>query len=359
MNKKCIVFLLFVLSFRSLLSQVGTLDFRDITTGDGLPSNNVLCITQDTLGFIWFGTTSGLCRYDGNDFKIYQHDPKNPEGLTWSAIFSLLVDSKGNFWIGTGGRGLNRFDQEQEKFIAYRYNENDSTSLSNEDYLETIYEDQQGHLWIGTMYGLNRYDEENDWFKRYTHNIDDPNSISPKPITCIFEDSKKNFWIGTDGDGLELFNRETGKVVHFRHEPENPYSISNNFVHSIFEDSESGLWIGTENGFDLLRYSVKKAVFKHMRNVISPNISNKKILDLYERKGSRKLISAAQQADFIDNQGNIWIGTQYDGAKFYNPLRDEFNTYKYQYDDKNGLKNRSVLAVCEESDGSLWIGVAL
>jgi signal transduction histidine kinase/ligand-binding sensor domain-containing protein/DNA-binding response OmpR family regulator len=360
MMKRQILFIIFsVFSLQLCYPKAGALDFRDITMEDGLPSNLVNCITQDTVGFMWFGTAFGLCRYDGNDFKIYHHDPKDPDGLTWNTISSILTDSQGTLWVGTGGRGLNRFDQEQEKFIAYRYDENDSTSLSNEDYIH-VYEDRQGRLWVGTMYGLNRYDAQNDRFVRYTHDSNDPSSISSKYINYIFEDSKSRFWVSTNGDGLELFDRETGKVVHhFKHNPEDTLSIRDNFIVSIFEDDEHDLWVGTDQGFDRLVYYDGRALFKHVGNTkdLSPYISRKKVIDLYKRKGSHTLIHSGLRADFEDNEGNIWIGTLHDGVKFYNPLRDDFITYKYRFGDPDGLNNRSVLAVCEQSGGNLWIGV--
>ncbi len=178
MKIRIIICLLTVICFQISLAQVGKLYFKDITTENGLSSNYVTCITQDSLGFMWFGTSHGLNRYDGNEFKVYHHDPKDPQSITWSAVSSILEDSKGTLWIGTGARGLNRLDREQDKFISYRYDKDDTTSLSNEDYLMALYEDKQGQLWVGTMYGLNKYVAEKDHFIRYTHITDDPNRKS-------------------------------------------------------------------------------------------------------------------------------------------------------------------------------------
>jgi signal transduction histidine kinase/ligand-binding sensor domain-containing protein/DNA-binding response OmpR family regulator len=359
MKNRFIIFVLTVICYQISLAQVGNLYFKDITTEDGLSNNLVTCITQDRMGFMWFGTAYGLNRYDGNEFKIYYHDPKDPESITWNGISSILEDSKGNLWIGTGGRGLNRFDREQDKFISYRYDKDDSTSLSNEDFLNAVYEDKRGQLWIGTSFGLNRYNAEKDNFIRYTHIIGDTNSINPEPIRCVYEDSRNNFWVGTHGGGLELFDRETGKVIHFMHSAEDQNSIRDNYICSVFEDSEGTIWIGTDSGYDRLFYSDNKAIFKHVKNtkVISPEVSSKEVFDLYERKGSKELINAYQTAEFIDDFGNIWFGTMYGGVKYCNKSCNFFQTYKYRYDDPNGLKNRSVLAICETSDGKIWIGV--
>ena len=108
--------LLIVLIAQTSRAQLGGLYSKDITTNDGLSLNHVTCITKDNQGFMWFGTTSGLNRYDGNEFIVYYHNPKNPESITWNTINSILYDSKERLWIGTGGRGLNRFDKEKNLF---------------------------------------------------------------------------------------------------------------------------------------------------------------------------------------------------------------------------------------------------
>ena len=47
--------------------------FKHLEVSDGLSNNSVNTIYKDRDGFMWFGTTTGLNRYDGYTFKIYQH----------------------------------------------------------------------------------------------------------------------------------------------------------------------------------------------------------------------------------------------------------------------------------------------
>src|SRR5688572_27384505 len=55
-----------------------TLRFRHLTTNDGLPSNRVETLLQDSRGFTWVGTPEGLARYDGYRFLRYKHNPDRP-----------------------------------------------------------------------------------------------------------------------------------------------------------------------------------------------------------------------------------------------------------------------------------------
>ena len=58
------------------VSQKQFIKFNHLQTDDGLSQSNVLCIFQDSRGFMWFGTEDGLNKYDGYNFKIYKNDPQ-------------------------------------------------------------------------------------------------------------------------------------------------------------------------------------------------------------------------------------------------------------------------------------------
>lgn len=74
-------------------------DIKHWTSADGLSSNSVRAVTQDQLGYMWFGTLFGLNRFDGRQFEVFNTElyPK----LASNAITQLLTDSEGNIWIGT------------------------------------------------------------------------------------------------------------------------------------------------------------------------------------------------------------------------------------------------------------------
>ena len=324
---------------------------------DGLPGNNVTCIVQDSQGFMWFGTTGGLVRYDGYKCKIYQNNPNDPGSISYNYISSLFTDSKGTLWIGTMARGLDRYVPEQDKFVSYKLDVNDSTSISGDHFVDALFEDHQGQLWIGTAFGLNRYDTEHDCFIRYTNTIVDSSGIRPEWVTCIYEDRQNHFWLGTPGAGLVLYDRKTRKGVRFKNNPADRHSISNNYINSIFEDKNGLLWVSTDAGYNYFRFTDEHIKFMHPEKEIPSGISSKTVYDLFDTKGSYKLANAVPQADFSDNRGNIWIATMYGGVKYYNASQNAFHTYKYQHGDPNGLKNSSVLALYENGDGQLWIGV--
>ena len=85
------------------------LKFGRLTSEDGLSNDSVWGIAQDSQGFMWFGTLDGLNRYDGNDFKLYRHDPDDPHSLSDNTIRGMIADHTGTLWIGTWAKGLNLF----------------------------------------------------------------------------------------------------------------------------------------------------------------------------------------------------------------------------------------------------------
>jgi ligand-binding sensor domain-containing protein len=61
--------------------------FARISTAEGLSQTKVGQIVQDNQGFMWFGTQYGLNRYDGYNFKLFVHDPKNPNSAPVGYIY--------------------------------------------------------------------------------------------------------------------------------------------------------------------------------------------------------------------------------------------------------------------------------
>ena len=83
--------------------QEKSLFFRHLTTNEGLSHNSVYSINEDDYGFMWIGTRSGLNRFDGYSFKIYDN---NNSGLRNAYINTIFKDSRGRMWIGTQEGGL-------------------------------------------------------------------------------------------------------------------------------------------------------------------------------------------------------------------------------------------------------------
>ena len=91
-------------------------NFTHYNSGNSeLPYDRVNKIVQDSQGFIWFGTSSGLSRFDGIRFRNYT---KEEMGLKSAYVIALCTDSEGNLWIGTD-RGVSVYDVDRDRFEPF------------------------------------------------------------------------------------------------------------------------------------------------------------------------------------------------------------------------------------------------
>ena len=87
----CLLLTAFQTSFAADKIQ-SKIDIINLNVNSGLASNEVTCIVQDNLGFMWFGTTNGLCRYDGYQFKTYRSDYLSPSFFVSNHILLMEKD---------------------------------------------------------------------------------------------------------------------------------------------------------------------------------------------------------------------------------------------------------------------------
>ena len=156
------------------------------TTGDGIsrydratdsfvnylylhPNNQpvyvIWTIYQDHLGQIWAGTNDGLGRYDPehDKFVFYQHDPNDPDSLSFNAVLTIAEDADNQLWVGTRGGGLNRFDRATETFT--RINGDDGLPT---EVIHSMQLDNEGSFWLGSTDGLIRFNPKTNEFIHYT-----------------------------------------------------------------------------------------------------------------------------------------------------------------------------------------------
>jgi ligand-binding sensor domain-containing protein len=67
----------------------------------GPSQTSVEQIAQDDDGFMWFGTPSGLNRFDSYKCKVFKHDLTRPGSLSGVNIYSLFKDRSGALWVGS------------------------------------------------------------------------------------------------------------------------------------------------------------------------------------------------------------------------------------------------------------------
>ncbi|SEP03157.1 Two component regulator propeller [Mucilaginibacter gossypiicola] len=121
-------------------------------TEDGLKSNDINCIYQDTKKWIWAGSYyGGLAKYDEVREKFITYTEK--EGLTNNNVLSILEDEKNNLWMGTGN-GLSRFSIATQTFKNYSKNDGLGGNTFN---INSCYKTSDGEMLFGGLNGLSSF----------------------------------------------------------------------------------------------------------------------------------------------------------------------------------------------------------
>jgi ligand-binding sensor domain-containing protein len=203
--------------------------FDDIA---GLGAGRITGIVEDKAGNVWFGTSGGLTKYDGNTFTNFTEN----DGLLNNEIWSLLIDSKGIIWIGTN-EGVSKFDGKKFTSLPVPKPEVGKTNtVYAYDRITAIIEDKKGDFWFGTDgYGICRYDGQA--FTHYT----EVEGLSDNVIHDMMLDSQGNIWIGTYFGGVSKFDGQSFT------NPTKDGVITGEEVGGFFEDNSGNIWFAAEN----------------------------------------------------------------------------------------------------------------
>ncbi len=351
--------------------------FKQLTTSDGLSTNDVQQVYQDKDGCIWFATRNGLSQYDGYRIKTYRSNIYNWNLFNNNRICSIAEDVDHRLWIGTFD-GLNVLDKITGKitqinkkefknnpiaqilittknqillgtdFGLFQYiPERDSCVLFTREMtgdvmpqtsVKSLLEDSRGNIWIGTWNeGLYRFDPSEGKYFAY------PIMNDRKSAHVVFEDSHKRIWVGTWGQGLILLDNpyDVKKVSWktFRHEPLQSNTLIDNTIYSLSEDlATQTIWIGTPNGLSVLK--PEKSLFTN-----------------YYSGNSEHTISGNEVTSIIcDRQGMMWLGMLGVGVNMVVTHRPDF--YLNRLDQvKKVLNTHSVRCMLVDDERTMWLGV--
>ncbi len=278
-----------------------TLNFRNYGIDEGLPQRRVFAIEQDQQGYLWFGTQSGLCRFDGVSFKVYSSE----NGLRDNRIRALREDSEGNLWIGTGDSGLYVYDGKGFRAFSIK-------DAPGPEPINVIAASARGHIWVGADDGLYRYSD--DAFVRFS--TDD--GLPSDTVLSIFEDREQNLWIGT-AEGLCRLSEgiftsyATGR------------GLGQVEVGGIAQDVDGTIWVvmGTDGLF-------------RSRDGAFENVT------LSEKEANDPILSVS-----IGHSGDLWIGTE---TRAFKRQGDTFVSYG---PDKGGPGN-FITQIFEDREGNQW-----
>ena len=356
--------------------------FSHLDVNNGLSENWIKCIYKDLKGFIWFGTNSGLNRFDGYKFELFQKSISDSTGISDNAVNAITGDSDGNLWVGTGG-GVSILNCETYKFRKVNLLPSAPLLCQDVEYITAMATDHEGNVLIGTHNGLFIFNKKSNTFRHIL--IDEQSCSSPiNNITTITYDKTGSYWIGTINGFIIKYNQRSNafeKFESFRDENGRKASIE-----KLFVDNTNILWVADLNGLYLFNIREKSwdidfqkkhgTVFTKLQiNGIGQDIDNliwvttdgngvfiidkgdfslANITNLPYAEGA--LSSNGLTSLYCDESGIVWIGTSKKGVDFYKKNIRKFRLFRNYPTDPNSLSNNDVDCITEDIKGNILIG---
>jgi ligand-binding sensor domain-containing protein len=266
------------------------------------------------------------------DLKFKRLDTR--EGLSNSMVSSIIRDSRGYVWMGTG-YGLNRYDGYRVRtFFSY---EKDTTTLRN-NRIDEIQEGYGGRLWLKQGMNYSVYDPVTEKVDRTPSRWLNQQGIAGS-IESIHLDSGKNYWVKTFDDGFYYFNPVTKNLKHFNF-GYGPQEFSKEFGVSAYAESKEGMILVSTYG-ELMCINGEEG------KVLWKNDYVKRALDAYN--------------DYwvsVDREDNIWVITHSTGTYIYLNKEKRWLTSMTEYMLLKGYENPPenifVWEICYDSKGFLW-----
>jgi ligand-binding sensor domain-containing protein len=262
----------------------------------GLPFTTVRAIRQTSDRYLWLGTQSGLVRFDGAHFSLF--DVQSTPEIGHNHLWSLAVKD-GSLWIGSNGSLSRRTDG--------RFTEERADGLRTRALLVR----RDGSLWVGTANGgLDRW--ESGSVETYSLS----SGLAGDSVHALTEDASGTLWIGT--------NRGVDRLVDgaLRHE-----ELGSELIWSMLTARDGSVWIGTE-GAGLIRW--KDGVYR--RFTTREGLPGNEVRALEE-----------------DRDGNLWVGTNHGLGRLTEGRWSRLH-------GAHGLSSNLVRSIFEDADGNLWIG---
>ncbi|MDX1701171.1 MAG: two-component regulator propeller domain-containing protein, partial [Melioribacteraceae bacterium] len=225
--------------------------FTNLNQLSGLISNNVSSLLFDNQFNLWAGTIEGVTRFKNNRTKSFSSN----NGLNLDEVWRIYQDSEGFIWFGATG-GVCKYDPSTEKIVEI-YSE--EAGFQKNSYVNHIYEDNRGVLWFATHYsGLITYDG-----KQFSK-IDTSEGLPYNNIISVIQDHKGYYWFGSDGRGIYRYDG-----YEFLNITEKD-GLSSDQIYFILEYDQE-LYIGTLNGISILNNNFDKSNDEYQFRYITKN----------------------------------------------------------------------------------------
>jgi ligand-binding sensor domain-containing protein len=369
--------------------------FKNYTTEQGLPSDRIRSLTQDSNGYVWVGTNAGLSRFDGTSFENFQ---KN-DGLASDNIVKLATSQRHYIWVGHYEAGLELFNTQTAE-VELHLEEPDG--LPNNRITDIFEESKKSRTWISCIrdmwvwydYKLKKIVQP----EVKSHPLNSKSLPSTNSIYQILPDPENTdlYWLATN-DGLGLYNEQDKTLRYFYFNEGRPGGNTDDRLRSIIWKN-GFLYIGIRGSTGLIKFNPNN--YSYQKLPISTSEENPLLLVGLKIKSDNELwvaslnkslgifnleskkytffqnnprfkfsvIEGSASDLMVDKSGNLWFATV-KGLSFWSASNQKFKFTPFlnEFSDTNkpitfaddtanlyvGLSNTPGLPIFSKSKGTL------
>lgn len=332
----CFLFLFCLFAVGGLSGQSPEYLFSHLTVTAGLSNNHITSIYKDGRGFMWFGTISGLNRYDGYQFRQYRHDPRDRWTIGDNYIEQIFEGPGGKMWV----------ESRKGRFAIYDY---DLDRLDGDygGYLRGLGLPTFQLLTIAPSPAAKGY-----WFiykdSGVYHYLSDGRIISfregvlaASPVAAAREDSHGDCWVLHQDGVLERIDGRTGRIGYRSAVLKKDFG--NALIQSVmFIDGQGDLWICSNGVFKGVYYfHPPTEQWRHLA------------LDAGERVLNSNFVLMAVQ----DRSGAVWLATDHGGVNIVDKRNFSVQFVSHIDDDSKSLTDNSITSLFgDRTTGTVWLG---
>ena len=350
--------------------------FNRLDVNNGLSSSEVTCIYKDRKGFMWFGSSSGLSRFDGYEFRAFRHEV---DGALFSEAYVTQITETAdrNLWISYEDGKVGVYNPVQDEFYTL---EEIQKKLGLPENISRVFQGKDFQLLFSTLDNeLCAYDyltgkvtcypadpsegQVCDVYQKgdilyaihVTGTIELIDLSQERAIlrndhlkkACkakrfmLFVDSDNEIWVYLDPEsygGVYRLNLRSGKWQQY--DTCSPIPLSSSLIRGIEEDSNRVIWIAADHGgLNLLDKNTETVRYLKNNPFDLRSISQNSVISLYK-----------------DDTGIIWTGTYKNGINYYHESIFKFRSVRYPVMEAEDAEINDCNCVLEDRSGNLWIG---
>ena len=294
--------------------------FKTYTTANGLVHNTVKKCIADNNGFLWIITENGLSRFDGYQFKNFQHIIGDSTSLPSNYLVDIAVDDNNRIFLAYMS-GCCYYNPETQSFVTIKNKKSEVAAQS------IAYNKKNKQLYIATGNGLLTYDRDKNLIS--TTNLTE--KITGE-ISCLYLDDNDNAWL------------VVGRLGYYKYTiNSDSYTYTKDAAISVYQNNNTYYLSTWGNGFKRFNgnaEATEKDIVKQVSN---------------ETKYGDIFVGCAVN-EKLTGSDILWVATSTTGVALYSKSQHKFvKHFTNLLQNKDGIKTNFNWHIYTSPEGSLWI----